>query len=83
MLRRNRVIRSESLKAWFLIPSPAAMAVFSSVWISLLASVRGFPYRTGMVFLPKPDVILTHESDLDGLVAGVLLQRFQGKKNLD
>ena len=27
-----------------------------------------------MVFLPKPDVILTHESDLDGLVAGVLLR---------
>jgi len=26
-------------------------------------------------FLPKPDVIITHESDLDGLVAGVLLQR--------
>lgn len=25
--------------------------------------------------LPRPDVILTHESDLDGLVAGVLLQR--------
>jgi len=25
--------------------------------------------------LPKPDVIFTHESDLDGLVAGVLLQR--------
>jgi oligoribonuclease NrnB/cAMP/cGMP phosphodiesterase (DHH superfamily) len=25
--------------------------------------------------LPKPDVILTHESDLDGLVAGLLLQR--------
>lgn len=25
--------------------------------------------------LPKPQVILTHESDLDGLVAGVLLQR--------
>ena len=25
--------------------------------------------------LPVPDVILTHESDLDGLVAGVLLQR--------
>lgn len=25
--------------------------------------------------LPKPEVILTHESDLDGLVAGVLLQR--------
>ena len=25
--------------------------------------------------LPKPDVILTHESDLDGFVSGVLLQR--------
>jgi oligoribonuclease NrnB/cAMP/cGMP phosphodiesterase (DHH superfamily) len=29
--------------------------------------------------LPKPDVILTHESDLDGLVAGVLLQRLAKK----
>jgi len=28
-----------------------------------------------MHMLPKPDVILTHESDLDGLVSGVLLQR--------
>ena len=28
-----------------------------------------------MIEMPKPDVILTHESDLDGLVAGVLLQR--------
>jgi oligoribonuclease NrnB/cAMP/cGMP phosphodiesterase (DHH superfamily) len=27
-----------------------------------------------MVPLPKPDVILTHESDLDGLVSGLLLQ---------
>src|SRR5512135_1920258 len=25
--------------------------------------------------LPRPDVIITHESDLDGLIAGVLLQR--------
>jgi len=25
--------------------------------------------------LPKPDVIFTHESDLDGLIAGVLLQK--------
>lgn len=32
-----------------------------------------------MVSLPKPDVILTHESDLDGLVAGVLLQRLARK----
>lgn len=30
-------------------------------------------------FLSKPDVILTHESDLDGLVAGVLLQRLARK----
>jgi len=29
--------------------------------------------------LPHPDVILTHESDLDGLVAGVLLQRLAKK----
>jgi oligoribonuclease NrnB/cAMP/cGMP phosphodiesterase (DHH superfamily) len=29
--------------------------------------------------LSKPDVILTHESDLDGLVAGVLLQRLAQK----
>src|SRR5262245_44724159 len=25
--------------------------------------------------LPKPEVIITHESDLDGLIAGVLLRR--------
>jgi oligoribonuclease NrnB/cAMP/cGMP phosphodiesterase (DHH superfamily) len=29
--------------------------------------------------LPRPDVILTHESDLDGLVSGVLLQRLARK----
>ena len=28
-----------------------------------------------MTSLPKPDVILTHESDLDGLVSGLLLRR--------
>ena len=32
-----------------------------------------------MVSLPKPQVIFTHESDLDGLVAGVLLQRLARK----
>jgi len=32
-----------------------------------------------MTQLPKPEVILTHESDLDGLVAGVLLQRLAKK----
>ena len=28
---------------------------------------------------PRPEVILTHESDLDGLLAGVLLQRLARK----
>src|SRR5476651_2182962 len=32
-----------------------------------------------MVPLPKPDVILTHESDLDGLLAGALLQKLAKK----
>jgi oligoribonuclease NrnB/cAMP/cGMP phosphodiesterase (DHH superfamily) len=32
-----------------------------------------------MTDLPKPDVIITHESDLDGLIAGVLLQRLAKK----
>jgi oligoribonuclease NrnB/cAMP/cGMP phosphodiesterase (DHH superfamily) len=32
-----------------------------------------------MLTLPKPEVILTHESDLDGFVAGFLLQRLAEK----
>ena len=32
-----------------------------------------------MTQLPKPEVILTHESDLDGFVAGALLQRLAKK----
>jgi oligoribonuclease NrnB/cAMP/cGMP phosphodiesterase (DHH superfamily) len=32
-----------------------------------------------MIALPHPDVIITHESDLDGLVAGVLLRRLARK----
>ena len=32
-----------------------------------------------MDILPRPEVILTHESDLDGLIAGVLLQRLARK----
>jgi oligoribonuclease NrnB/cAMP/cGMP phosphodiesterase (DHH superfamily) len=32
-----------------------------------------------MSSLPRPEVILTHESDLEGLVAGVLLQRLARK----
>jgi oligoribonuclease NrnB/cAMP/cGMP phosphodiesterase (DHH superfamily) len=31
------------------------------------------------ITLPRPDVIITHESDLDGLIAGVLLQRLARK----
>jgi oligoribonuclease NrnB/cAMP/cGMP phosphodiesterase (DHH superfamily) len=32
-----------------------------------------------MTELPKPEVIITHESDLDGLLAGLLLQRLAKK----
>ncbi len=32
-----------------------------------------------MCLLPKPNVILTHESDLDGFVSGLLLQRLAAK----
>jgi oligoribonuclease NrnB/cAMP/cGMP phosphodiesterase (DHH superfamily) len=32
-----------------------------------------------MMQLPMPDVIITHESDLDGLLAGVMLQRLARK----
>lgn len=32
-----------------------------------------------MTNLPKPDVIFTHESDLDGLISGVLLRRLAKK----
>jgi len=36
-------------------------------------------YLVRMTELPKPEVIITHESDLDGLLAGVLLQRLAKK----
>lgn len=36
-----------------------------------------------MQLLPKPQVILTHESDLDGLVSGLLLQRLAEKLHHD
>jgi hypothetical protein len=32
-----------------------------------------------MIDLPKPDIILTHESDLDGFVSGLLLQKLARK----
>jgi hypothetical protein len=37
-------------------------------------------YFPSMATLPKPEVILTHESDLDGFVAGLLLQRLAQKQ---
>ena len=36
-------------------------------------------YVDSMLDLPRPEVILTHESDLDGLISGVLLQRLAQK----
>jgi hypothetical protein len=36
-----------------------------------------------METLPKPQVILTHESDLDGLMSGLLLQRLAEKLHAD
>ena len=39
----------------------------------------GSPQSNKMDTLPRPEVILTHESDLDGLVSGILLQRLAKK----
>jgi len=36
---------------------------------------RALPNLPSMVSLSRPEVILTHESDLDGLLSGLLLQR--------
>lgn len=36
-------------------------------------------YGACMLVLPKPEVILTHESDLDGFVSGLLLERLAEK----
>jgi oligoribonuclease NrnB/cAMP/cGMP phosphodiesterase (DHH superfamily) len=47
---------------------------------SPLALAPVFNYSSiAMTDLSKPEVILTHESDLDGLLAGVLLQRLAKK----
>ncbi len=46
---------------------------------SPLATFSRISYRPGMIALPHPEVIITHESDLDGLVAGILLQRLAKK----
>jgi len=43
--------------------------------IVLEYSRLGPSLRAAMTDLPKPEVIITHESDLDGLVSGLLLQR--------
>ncbi len=47
--------------------------------ISRLATRRGLFYFFAMTELPKPEVIFTHESDLDGYIAGALLQRLAKK----
>jgi hypothetical protein len=49
--------------------------VFFAAANSPLALRGKFNYFPAMTELPKPEVILTHESDLDGFVAGLLLQR--------
>ena len=36
-----------------------------------------------MTELPKPEVIFTHESDLDGYIAGALLQRLAKKMHAE
>jgi len=45
----------------------------------LLADRPGAGYVARMTALPRPEVILTHESDLDGLLSGMLLQRLARK----
>ena len=45
----------------------------------MLVGTLALAYLEIVTALPKPEVILTHESDLDGLIAGVLLQRLAQK----
>src|SRR6476469_3171216 len=64
-----------------LLASAATLALDCRSLNSRLDSFCSFVYCLQMMEnLPRPDVILTHESDLDGLVAGVLLQRLAQKK---
>jgi hypothetical protein len=42
---------------------------------SALAMRAFLIYLSPMQMLPKPEVIITHESDLDGFLSGLLLQR--------
>jgi hypothetical protein len=55
------------------------MTVLARAVNSPLAIRRMTVYPHRMTELPKPEVIITHESDLDGLLAGVLLQRLAKK----
>ncbi len=45
----------------------------------MLALGRTAPYPESMIPLSRPEVIITHESDLDGFVAGLLLQKLAQK----
>src|SRR5882762_3370201 len=61
-------------------PEVAPYHSFSCVHRAIITSQsRAHPLSCGMVSLPKPQVIFTHESDLDGLISGVLLQRLARK----
>src|SRR5215469_10043446 len=51
--------------------------LYPSIWRS--PSVRLCGIIREMRSLPRPEVIFTHESDLDGLLSGVLLQRLAKK----
>src|ERR1700677_2437516 len=47
--------------------------------IFLLAWARTLRYFPRVIIPVRPEVILTHESDLDGFVSGLLLQRLARK----
>ena len=49
--------------------------------ILLVTVVQVISFRAMPEVLPQPEVIITHESDLDGLIAGVLLQRLAGSSS--
>lgn len=57
---------------------PSGLSVCGTNFIAR-KSVRAGLNLPRMMSLPKPEVILTHESDLDGLVAGALLQTLAKK----
>jgi hypothetical protein len=59
-----------------ILPGAFGAASVKSVSLAIAGAAR---YVARMASLPRPDIIITHESDLDGLVSGVLLQRLAEK----